>query len=40
MMMTVVSLVLTLVMLGAAGVAGYYVVRTGHTGATMVWGKG
>ena len=35
----VVSLVLTLALLGAAGVAGYYAVRTGHTGATMVWGN-
>ena len=35
----VVSFVLTLMLLGAAGVAGYYVVRTGHSGATMVWGN-
>jgi uncharacterized membrane protein len=37
MMLTVVSVVLTLGLLGAAGVAGYYVVRTGDSGARMVW---
>lgn len=39
-MLTVVSLVLTLGLLGAAGVAGFYVARTGHTGAIMVWDRG
>jgi hypothetical protein len=33
-----VSLVLTLGLLGAAGGAGFYAVRTGHSGAQMVWG--
>jgi len=32
-----VSIVLTLGLLGVAGGAGYYVVRSGHSGATMVW---
>ncbi len=32
-----VSLILTLGLFGAAGVAGFYAFRTGHTGATMVW---
>jgi uncharacterized membrane protein len=32
-----VSIVLTLGLLGVAGGAAYYVARTGHTGAKMVW---
>jgi hypothetical protein len=32
-----VSIVLTLGLLGAAGTAGFYAVRSGHTGAKMVW---
>jgi uncharacterized membrane protein len=34
-----VSLVLTLGLLSAAGAAGVYVARTGHSGAQMVWGS-
>ncbi|WP_147140329.1 DUF2231 domain-containing protein [Stackebrandtia albiflava] len=34
----VVMVVLALVILGLAGVAGYYVFETGHTGAEAVWG--
>jgi uncharacterized membrane protein len=37
LLLGVVSLVLTLGLLGVAGTAGYYVVRTGHTGAQMEW---
>ncbi len=32
-----VALVVGIVVLGLSGVSTYYVVRTGHTGATMVW---
>ena len=39
MLMGVVSVVLSAGLLASAGVALYYVVRTGHTGALMVWGN-
>lgn len=38
-LLSVVSLVLTLGLLAVAGGAGYYAVRTGHSGAEMVWGE-
>ena len=37
LLMGVVSVVLSLGLLAAGGAALYYVVRTGHTGAQMVW---
>jgi uncharacterized membrane protein len=39
MLMGVVSVVLSLGLLASAGAALYFVVRTGHTGALMVWGN-
>lgn len=33
----VVTVVLTLAIVGLSGAAGWYVYRTGHTGSTMVW---
>lgn len=38
-LLVVVSLVLTLGLLAVAGGAGYYVYRTGESGAEMVWGE-
>jgi uncharacterized membrane protein len=38
-LMGAVSVVLSLGLLGAAGTAAFYVARTGHTGAQMVWGR-
>jgi uncharacterized membrane protein len=36
--LSVVSVILTLGLLATSGTAAFYVVRTGHTGAEMVWG--
>ena len=38
MLLGVVSVILTLGLLGVAGTAGYYVYQAGHSGAKMVWG--
>ena len=39
MLLGVVSVILTLGLLGVAGTAGYYVYQAGHSGAKMVWGS-
>lgn len=39
MVLGFVSVVLTLGLLAVAGAAGFYAIRSGHTGAEMVWGK-